>query len=52
MRPINLTEPMPKRVAIHQVSQWPLWMLAFRPFFLGGGLLAFLSVGYWLLILT
>jgi len=52
MRPINLTEPMPARVAIHQVSQWPLWMLAFRPFFLGGGLLAFLSVGYWLLILT
>ena len=52
MRPINLTEPMAARVAIHQVSQWPLWMLAFRPFFLGGGLLAFLSVGYWLLILT
>ncbi|MEN8637492.1 NnrS family protein [Pseudoalteromonas distincta] len=52
MRPINLTEPIPARVAIHQVSRWPLWMLAFRPFFLGGGLLAFLSVGYWLLILT
>ena len=52
MLPINLTEPMPARVAIHQVYQWPLWMLAFRPFFLGGGLLAFLSVGYWLLILT
>ena len=52
MRPLNLTEPMPARVAIHHVTKWPLWMLAFRPYFLAGGLLAFLSIGYWLLILT
>lgn len=52
MRPINLTEPMPKKVRFYQVSQWPLWMLAFRPYFLGAGLLAVLSITYWLLILT
>lgn len=52
MKPINLAKPMPARVAFYQVSQWPLWMLAFRPFFLAGGALAFLSVGYWLLILS
>jgi len=52
MRPINLTEPMPTRVAIYQVTKWPLWALAFRPYFLAGGLLAFLSIGYWLLILS
>ena len=49
MKPINLAEPMPAQVAFHQVSQWSLWMLAFRPFFLAGGSLACLSVGYWLL---
>lgn len=52
MRPLNLTEPMPAHIAIHHVTKWPLWMLAFRPYFLAGGLLAFLSIGYWLLILT
>lgn len=52
MRAINLTEPMPKKVRFYQVSQWPLWMLAFRPYFLGAGLLAVLSISYWLLILT
>ncbi|KPZ54983.1 NnrS family protein [Pseudoalteromonas sp. P1-25] len=52
MRPLNLTEPVPARIAIYQVTKWPLWMLAFRPYFLAGGLLAFLSIGYWLLILT
>ena len=52
MRPLNLTEPMPAHIAIHQVTKWPLWMLAFRPYFLAGGLLAFFSIGYWLLILT
>ena len=52
MKPINLAEPMPAQVAFHQVSQWSLWMLAFRPFFLAGGSLACLSVGYWLLILS
>ncbi|MDO6548515.1 NnrS family protein [Pseudoalteromonas carrageenovora] len=52
MRPLNLTEPMPAHIAIHHVTKWPLWMLAFRPYFLAGGLLAFFSIGYWLLILT
>lgn len=52
MRPINLTEPMPEKVRIYQVSHWPLWMLAFRPYFLGAGLLAVLSISYWLLILA
>ena len=52
MRPINLTEPMPEKVRIYHVTQWPLWMLAFRPYFLGAGLLAFFSIAYWLLILT
>jgi uncharacterized protein involved in response to NO len=52
MRPINLVEPVPEKVGVFKITQWPLWMLAFRPFFLAGGLLAFLSVGYWLLILT
>lgn len=52
MQPINLTEPVPARIKFYQVNQWPLWMLAFRPYFLAGGLLAFFSIGYWLLILT
>ena len=52
MRPINLTEPVTDQVRFYQVSQWPLWMLAFRPYFLGAGLLAVLSITYWLLILT
>ena len=52
MRPLNLTEPMPAHIAIHHVTKWPLWMLAFRPYFLAGGLLAFFSIGYWLLILS
>ena len=52
MRPINLTEPIADKVRFYQVSQWPLWMLAFRPYFLAAGLLAVLSISYWLLILT
>ncbi|MBW4967367.1 NnrS family protein [Pseudoalteromonas sp. CR1] len=52
MRPLNLTEPMPAHIAIHHVTKWPLWLLAFRPYFLAGGLLAFFSIGYWLLILS
>ncbi|WP_404342028.1 NnrS family protein [Pseudoalteromonas mariniglutinosa] len=52
MRPINLTEPMPEHVKFYQFSQWPLWMLAFRPYFLAGALLAVFSIVYWLLILT
>ncbi|MDN3378518.1 MULTISPECIES: NnrS family protein [unclassified Pseudoalteromonas] len=52
MRPINLTEPMPKQIRFYQVGQWPLWGLAFRPYFLGASLLAVLSMAYWLLILT
>ncbi|MGO2073876.1 NnrS family protein [Pseudoalteromonas sp. AOP31-A2-14] len=52
MRPMNLCEPMPEKVRAYQVTQWPLWMLAFRPYFLGAGLLAVLSISYWLLILT
>ncbi|MDO6533041.1 NnrS family protein [Alteromonas stellipolaris] len=43
---------MHSRSTIHQITTWPLWMRAFRPGFLAGGLLAFLSIGYWLLILT
>jgi len=39
MRPINLTEPVADKVRFYQVSQWPLWMLAFRPYFLAAGLL-------------
>lgn len=52
MRPINVTESMSEQVHFYQVSQWPLWMLAFRPYFLAAGMLAVLSIGYWLLILT
>ncbi|KKL97381.1 hypothetical protein LCGC14_1835040, partial [marine sediment metagenome] len=52
MRPINVTEPMSEQVHFYQVSQWPLWMLAFRPYFLAAGMLAVLSIGCWLLILT
>lgn len=52
MRPINLTEPAAENVRFYQISQWPIWNLAFRPAFLGAGLLALFSIGYWLLILT
>lgn len=52
MRPINLTEPAAENVRFYQLSQWPIWNLAFRPAFLDAGLLAVFSIGYWLLILT
>lgn len=52
MKVINLTEPMPKKIHVYQLSKWPVWGLAFRPFFLGAGILAVLSMSYWLLILS
>ena len=46
MKVINLTEPMPTKIKFYQLSQWPLWALAFRPFFLAAGALAvFLVLG-------
>ncbi|GAA6185253.1 NnrS family protein [Aliiglaciecola sp. NS0011-25] len=52
MRPINLQEPETPKKGILAFSKSPVWMLAFRPFFLMGAMLALVSVGYWLLILT
>ena len=52
MRPINLSQPVPANIRFYQITQWPVWMLPFRPYFLAAGLLAFSSIGYWLLILT
>lgn len=52
MKVINLTEPMPKKVKAHQVSEWPIWALAFRPYFLVAGVLAVGSMSYWLLMLS
>ncbi|MCL1124524.1 NnrS family protein [Shewanella surugensis] len=51
MRPINLTEPMPTEKTGYQPQRAAVWMLAFRPFFLGGSILALLSISYWSLLL-
>ena len=52
MKVINLTEPMPTKIKFYQLSQWPLWALAFRPFFLAAGALAVFAMSYWFLILA
>ena len=52
MKVINLTEPMPSSIKFYQINQWPLWALAFRPFFLAASVLAVFAMSYWLLILA
>ncbi len=52
MKITNLTEPMPEKIKLYQVTQWPVWMLAFRPCFLAAGILAVFSMAYWLFVLS
>lgn len=52
MRPINLTEPIPTGKDGEPLQRAAVWMLAFRPFFLGGSMLALISIVYWILLLT
>ncbi|WP_298770537.1 NnrS family protein [uncultured Shewanella sp.] len=52
MRPINLTEPTPVSKKGYDLFGAPIWMLAFRPLFLGGSLVALLGISYWSLLLS
>ncbi|WP_299005379.1 NnrS family protein [uncultured Shewanella sp.] len=52
MRPINVTEPTPVSRKGYDLFGAPIWMLAFRPLFLGGSLVALLGISYWTLLLT
>ncbi|WP_299493076.1 NnrS family protein [uncultured Shewanella sp.] len=49
---INLTEPASINNKGRFSANAPLWMLAFRPFFLGGSLVALFGISYWTLVLS
>ncbi|MBD1582989.1 NnrS family protein [Pseudoalteromonas sp. S16_S37] len=52
MRPINLVEPIAKQAPWYDVKQWPIFMLAFRPMFLGAAIWAVVSIALWAGLLT
>lgn len=52
MNPINLEQPITPNPKWHQINEWPLFMLAFRPFFLAAGIHGFISIAVWGLVLS
>ncbi|MBQ4850410.1 NnrS family protein [Pseudoalteromonas sp. MMG012] len=52
MRPINLAEPVLEQYKWYQVSQWPLFMMPFRAFFLLASIWGALAIILWALLLT
>ncbi|NOU49944.1 NnrS family protein [Pseudoalteromonas sp. JBTF-M23] len=52
MRTINLAEPIPTQAPWYDVRQWPIFMLAFRPMFLGAATWAVVSIALWAGILS